>query len=180
MNEKIELETNKILRKDFINYLVIVILGLLSLMAPFIGLSVFNITDPNNKPSVLIFPLMLPFIFCLFIAVRYFTLHKNHSIFTYKIIWYTLFVLTISMLVISLYYLFATFLTPSFAFSFKKVDSVLKTDLINKYNLVKNITYAVTAVMILVMIIMNGLVIFLVKNLQKLVGEGIDVTRQYN
>lgn len=63
MNEKIELETNKILRKDFINYLVIVILGLLSLMAPFIGLSVFNITDPNNKPSVLIFPLMLPFIF---------------------------------------------------------------------------------------------------------------------
>ena len=32
MNEKIELETNKILRKDFINYLVIVILGLLSLI----------------------------------------------------------------------------------------------------------------------------------------------------
>lgn len=138
MKNELKISIDKMLKKDLLHFLLSNIFLILGVIFCLISSFYIGVKEKEINKYFFIFPLMLPFVFSIFMIYRYFNFFNNRNQFKNKL-WIKILLINIIILgIINLSFLFWSFLIPSFLIRYKKsTNSEEQNNVLNIISILK-------------------------------------------
>ena len=171
MKNTLKIEIDKLIKKDFFHFLLTNIFLLLGLLIAFASAFWLNIKASSFNGYYFIFPLMLPFVFSIFVIYRYFNLFGDRNGLKNKMLIKILLVNIIIVFLIGISCLFWSFLVPSFSLQYKKVSGDNKKNIEKIIDIFKWIIISLSIIDIPIAILNISISAYYFKNSEKIIKE---------
>ena len=171
MKNTLKIEIDKLIKKDFFHFLLANIFLLLGLLIAFASAFWLNIKASGFNGYYFIFPLMLPFVFSIFVIYRYFNLFGDRNGLKNKMLIKILLVNIIIVFLIGISFLFWSFLVPSFSLQYKKVSGDNKKNIEKIIDIFKWIIISLSIIDIPIAILNISISAYYFKNTEKIIKE---------